>query len=96
MPKSVLWLNLPIHRKCKLLKNSVQLIFKYIYYKPCIPSPCSINGVCQRSQTNLLSYQCICNPGYSGTYCEIKINLCTSNPCKYGACVPSILAYACV
>lgn len=33
-------------------------------------------------------YQCVCFDGYTGKNCEMDINECESNPCKYdGVCL---------
>lgn len=76
----------------KFFKNLTE---NFIILKPCVPNPCSTNGACQVSQTNPTLFTCQCNPGYYGTYCESMINSCSSNPCRNGTCVSSLLMYSC-
>ncbi|XP_055996929.1 protein jagged-1-like [Ostrea edulis] len=41
------------------------------------------------------AYRCLCQPGYSGTNCEIEVNECQSSPCVHGQCVDEINAFKC-
>ena len=46
-----------------------------------------------KTQVNLV---CYCVPGYTGTYCQIDINECLSNPCSNNAtCMDRINSYEC-
>lgn len=55
-------------------------------------SPC-VYGTCSSIAGNV---KCTCVPGYTGTYCEIQINYCTSNPCQNNAgCTPLLNRYVC-
>ena len=33
-----------------------------------------------------VGFQCSCLFGYTGPRCELTINACTSNPCRFGTC----------
>ncbi|CAF3582391.1 unnamed protein product [Rotaria sordida] len=48
---------------------------------PCGSNPC-IRGTCQNR--NSTSFQCACEPGFTGNACEIPFDVCTSNPCMNG------------
>ncbi|CAF0762583.1 unnamed protein product [Rotaria sp. Silwood1] len=48
---------------------------------PCGSNPCR-RGTCQNK--NSTSYQCACEPGFTGNTCETPFNVCTSNPCMNG------------
>ncbi|XP_050423737.1 protein crumbs isoform X2 [Adelges cooleyi] len=41
-------------------------------------------------------YECLCMPGTTGVKCEIDINECDSNPCRWGSCDNRIGGYACL
>ena len=59
----------------------------------CSSSPCTSNGVCQTSGS---SYTCLCEPGYTGTHCEIDKNECDSNPCQNGSeCIDLLNKWYC-
>ena len=45
----------------------------------CASNPCLSSGVCLE---RLVSYYCICPPGFNGTNCQNSINYCSSNPCQ--------------
>lgn len=54
----------------------------------CSIRPC-INGICSKTATG---YQCQCNRGFTGTNCEIAINLCSPTTCQnQGLCIQNIL-----
>lgn len=38
---------------------------------------------------------CVCVPGITGSNCEVNINECESNPCRWGNCVDKIGHYDC-
>ena len=42
------------------------------------------NGTC--TITSSSGYQCACLFGYTGPRCELTINACTANPCRFGTC----------
>ncbi|CAF3926824.1 unnamed protein product, partial [Rotaria sp. Silwood1] len=54
------------------------------------------NPRCQNGGT-CIGNSCKCNPGYTGTYCEIR-NFCSpNNPCQNGGqCISSSLNFICV
>ncbi|VVC29041.1 Hypothetical protein CINCED_3A018849 [Cinara cedri] len=41
-------------------------------------------------------FECLCLPGTTGIKCEIDINECDSNPCRWGSCENRIGGYACL
>ncbi len=62
----------------------------------CIANKCENNATCI---DQIESYRCECEPGFSGNYCEKKINFCTKeyNPCKNGAtCVDHYSHHKCI
>lgn len=40
-------------------------------------------------------YECLCVPGTTGPNCEININECESNPCRWGSCTDKVGGYVC-
>ncbi|XP_017881696.1 cubilin [Ceratina calcarata] len=59
----------------------------------CASNPC-VYGRCVG--LGLHSYNCVCNPGYTGATCNASIDMCSPNPCKNnGVCVISNGAIAC-
>lgn len=47
--------------------------------------------------SNSDGYWCECEPGYTGTYCEMKIDECQSSPCgQNGKCIDLVNGYKCV
>lgn len=42
------------------------------------------NGTC--SIVSITGFQCACPFGYTGPVCELSIDACTSNPCRFGTC----------
>ncbi|GAV01741.1 hypothetical protein RvY_12401 [Ramazzottius varieornatus] len=61
----------------------------------CVGHLCQNNATCL---DHLQAYSCKCLPGYSGTYCDKKIDYCSPllNPCKNGAtCIDKLVDYAC-
>lgn len=44
---------------------------------------------------NASGYVCLCVPGTTGVNCEVNINECESNPCRWGNCVDKIGHYEC-
>ena len=45
---------------------------------------------------SLIDFTCYCVPGYTGTYCQIDINECLSQPCSNNAtCIDRINTYEC-
>ena len=48
----------------------------------CLSDPCQNGANC----TELVNgYECVCQPGYNGTFCETEIQECAGNPCLNGA-----------
>ncbi|XP_052127342.1 protein crumbs isoform X1 [Frankliniella occidentalis] len=47
------------------------------------------------SYENASGYICLCVPGITGSNCEVNINECESNPCRWGNCVDKIGHYDC-
>ncbi|XP_052708108.1 fibropellin-1-like isoform X2 [Crassostrea angulata] len=57
----------------------------------CVSSPC-VHGTCT---DQLNSYTCQCQPGYTGTNCDIDFNECSSSPCVHGTCINQVNSYTC-
>ncbi|RZF46822.1 hypothetical protein LSTR_LSTR008054 [Laodelphax striatellus] len=56
---------------------------------------CGEHGRCYA--TVLGSYQCVCDPGYTGKYCHENINDCKLNPCQNGGtCVDKVNSFQCI
>ncbi len=47
------------------------------------------------SYENASGYECICVPGIIGKNCEINVNECEDDPCKYGSCVDGVGMFTC-
>ena len=48
---------------------------------------CLNGGSCEDSNVTMSGFVCSCPHGYSGTYCEVSLPLCTPNPCMFdGIC----------
>jgi len=66
---------------------------------------CSIPVACNANNTQailpnyycgLADEHCNCLNGFTGTYCDININDCTSSPCQHGgSCVDGVTSYTC-
>ena len=55
------------------------LIFIFVVDDECEPNPCLYGGVCRNKVGGV---RCICEPGYSGDYCEGKV-LLDENICDH-------------
>ncbi|XP_075155748.1 terribly reduced optic lobes isoform X13 [Haematobia irritans] len=53
--------------------------------KPCDSQPCSNNGICMESQTEM-AYTCICQQGWTGRHCAVEGTQCTPGICGTGRC----------
>jgi hypothetical protein len=59
----------------------------------CVSSPCMNGGTCF---DGLMSFACVCPPGFSGTRCESDVNECTSSPCHNGGtCTNGVARFTC-
>ncbi len=55
---------------------------------------CSNQGTCMT--TSSTGFRCVCDPGYQGSYCQLPINECATNPCQNGArCEDKVGYYTC-
>ncbi|XP_076313975.1 cell polarity complex component crumbs [Tachypleus tridentatus] len=41
-------------------------------------------------------YLCVCNPGFTGTNCEVNIDDCASHSCVNGTCLDGVNMYTCL
>lgn len=56
-------------------------------------SPCS-KGTC--TSIPGVGFVCACQPGYSGRFCNVQIDFCSSNPClNNGVCIIGTNNYSC-
>lgn len=52
-------------------------------------------GLC--NQTSNTTFECICQPGWTGKYCELMISYCKNIACQNnGVCRTSLLNYTCL
>ncbi|VDN81915.1 unnamed protein product [Brugia pahangi] len=56
-------------------------------------NPCKNDAVCRDLWNKRV---CECQPGFTGTFCETRINRCENHICKFGACISGIDEYSCV
>ncbi len=50
------------------------------------------NGTCVDGS---MEFDCVCNPGYTGVYCDIEINECIGVECENGNCVDLVNNFTC-
>ncbi|XP_078352119.1 mucin-like protein [Oculina patagonica] len=61
---------------------------------PCSSLNCSDHGNC--TVNNNGTAECVCDPGFEGSNCEIDIDECNSTPClNNGTCIDGINSYSC-
>ena len=55
------------------------------YDDPCDPSPC-FYGDCQQigNYQTEDNFECLCDPGFHGLFCEKQTDHCETNPCHSG------------
>uniref|UniRef100_A0A8P4KDC2 Neurogenic locus notch homolog protein 1 n=1 Tax=Dicentrarchus labrax TaxID=13489 RepID=A0A8P4KDC2_DICLA len=59
----------------------------------CVKSPCRNGAICHNTMG---SYQCKCQPGYTGQKCETDTDDCKPNPCSNGGlCRDGINSFTC-
>ncbi|KAL9692813.1 hypothetical protein quinque_000108, partial [Culex quinquefasciatus] len=57
-------------------------------------TPCSGRGKCESS--GAMGSSCVCQAGFTGTFCQHNVNECISNPCKNsGICIDGDADYTC-
>ncbi|XP_013392281.1 cysteine-rich secretory protein 2-like [Lingula anatina] len=62
---------------------------------PCAQGPCQNGGVCTNIGDD--DYRCACPPGFSGTNCELVVDMCADNRCENGGtCIHVDGGYECV
>ncbi|XP_041458355.1 cubilin-like [Lytechinus variegatus] len=58
----------------------------------CNDNPC-VHGRCEYTGSG---YICICDPGWTGTNCDVNINDCSTNPCQNGGtCTDDVNGFVC-
>ena len=61
----------------------------------CLTYPCENSGHCVDLGSS--NFKCVCKSGFTGEYCEDKIDYCSSNPCQNGGrCLSYPGGYTCV
>ncbi|XP_025086757.1 uncharacterized protein LOC112559636 [Pomacea canaliculata] len=61
----------------------------------CSSGPCFNNGTCTNIPDNS-TFDCSCQPGFSGVRCETNVDDCASSPCRNGAtCTDAVNAFIC-
>ncbi|XP_059165396.1 uncharacterized protein LOC131947978 [Physella acuta] len=81
--------------KCETLTDSCQLNDHSLnqIYDWCSVNPCRNDGICRQSESG---FNCTCQPGYSGLYCENNTDNCLSQPCQNnGRCVDMVDDFYC-
>lgn len=58
--------------------------------------PCHNGGVCSTEQSALDAGRCLCPSGFTGRFCELDIDDCSSQPCVNGRCVDLLDGFRCV
>ncbi|XP_050533162.1 basement membrane-specific heparan sulfate proteoglycan core protein-like isoform X14 [Daktulosphaira vitifoliae] len=53
----------------------------------CSNNRCLNQGICQEAQETNQAYSCICQPGFTGEYCEYTREICTPGICGLGECL---------
>lgn len=61
---------------------------------PDCPNTLLSDGGCQNGGT-CFNYACCCNVGFTGQYCDTRINYCINNLCVNGVCVSTSTGYIC-
>lgn len=60
------------------------------------PTACAPHGTCQMNATTSPYYTCLCEPGYSGSVCQVDIDECASSPCLHGGtCTDLVNGFNC-
>ncbi|XP_065053229.1 protocadherin Fat 4-like isoform X4 [Rhopilema esculentum] len=54
--------------------------------------PCSNNGTCV---DKLMSFRCVCQPGFTDDRCKTNIDDCAGAPCQHGTCFDLVNNYRC-
>nr|CAH7754904.1 unnamed protein product [Callosobruchus chinensis] len=59
----------------------------------CIKNPCLNGGICTPYKS---TFNCTCQPGFTGKFCQTNINECLTNPClNGGTCMDKINGFIC-
>ena len=64
---------------------------------PCLShSTCANNGSCLTNyDVKPFGYTCKCLPGFNGQMCEMNVDDCISQQCKYGRCIDKVNGFIC-
>ncbi|XP_055623547.1 protein serrate [Toxorhynchites rutilus septentrionalis] len=58
-----------------------------------VMTPCSGRGKCESTP---MGSNCVCQPGFTGSFCQHNVNECISNPCKNnGICIDEDADFSC-
>lgn len=72
--------------------NEINIFFSFTL-DDCAEEPCLLGANC----TDLVNdFRCDCPPGFTGKRCEMKIDLCNTNPCVNGVCVDKLFSFECI
>ena len=96
IPMIMSWL-LQSHSNGLMKTNGVGLIAgsppNCLEVNECDSSPCVNNASCK---DRINGYECVCQPGFSGSNCETDVDECASAPClNGGVCVDSVGNHTC-
>ncbi|XP_052767866.1 uncharacterized protein LOC128208348 [Mya arenaria] len=62
---------------------------------PCGSSPCENSARCVSRDDATGLFDCHCDVGYYGIYCEKVVDMCNPSPCDHGNCFPLNKGYYC-
>ncbi|CAL8083409.1 unnamed protein product [Calicophoron daubneyi] len=63
----------------------------------CLPVRSPVGDPISKSPPLVVDFNCTCGPGYTGRYCDTKLDMCSGNPCLNGAtCMDQGTYFKCI